>query len=181
MKNIFLLCFFLSIYFYSFAQKSKDGIMLNIQVIDAETNKDITNVEIHSKFALNQKMTIQTDFIGRAKIIPALTDTISFDHPKYYHLHIILDHYEDHDFSHPLRVRLTPIHENHIKNSRYNLEGMTYTPHHFESLHDEKKDLRFQVVEDQRAVEKRKLWLEKTRTPDNKTFNILDIHLRKKK
>lgn len=181
MKNTFLICCFWSLYFCTFAQKNREPNMLNIQVIDAETNKDIANVEIHSKFVLNQKTNTQTDFIGRAKIIPALTDTISFDHPKYYHLHLVLDHYEDHDFSHPLRIKLTPIHENHIKNSRYSLEGMSYTPHHFEALHDEHKDLKFQIIEDQRAIEKRKIWLEKSRTNDNKAFNILDIHLRTKK
>ncbi len=181
MKNLFLFCVFFAFNLCILAQKNKENLMLNIQVVDAETNKDIASVEIHSKFTLNQQKNIVTDFLGRATIIPALSDTISFDNPKYYHLHIILDHYEPHDFSHPLRVKLTPIHEDHVKNSRYNLEGMKYTPHHFEALTDSKSDLKFQIVEDQRAIEKRKLWLEKNRTLDNKTFNILDIHLRTKK
>ncbi|TAE76090.1 MAG: hypothetical protein EAZ85_00685 [Bacteroidetes bacterium] len=181
MKNLFLFCTLFIFSLSILAQKTKKDLMLNIQVVDAETNKDIAEVQIHSKFVLNQQKDIQTDFLGRASIVPALSDTISFDHPKYYHLHIILDHYEEHDFSHPLRVKLTPVHENHVKNSRYDMQGMTYTPHHFEAIHDSKNDLKFQIVEDERAIERRKIWLEKKRTPDTKTFNILDIHLRTKR
>jgi hypothetical protein len=159
----------------------KQNPQLNIQVIDIETNKHISNVEVHSKFVFNQQKDIRTDFLGRAVLVPALKDTISFDHLGYYHLHIILDHFEPHDFQHPLKVYLTPIHHEHIKNSRYNFNGTNETLQHFEKQKDEHNDLKIKIIEDARAIEKRKSWIQKSYGNNPKEFKILDIYLRKPK
>ena len=153
---------------------------LNIQVLDAETGDAIKNVKIYSRFVLNKKKKISTDFLGRADLIPIMGDTITFDHADYYHLHIVLHDHAPHDFAHPLRVSLTKLHPSHDKSHRNDFKGTENTIHHFEPQQAHHNPLKIGVIEDQRAGEHRKSWLEKTRT-DSKGFNLIDIHLRTKK
>lgn len=153
---------------------------LNVLVFDAQTNAVIKKVKVSSRFVLNQGKRISTDFLGRASLIPIVGDTITFDHSDYYHLHIVLHDHAPHDFEHPLKIYLTPLHPSHEKASKTSFDNTSYTPHHFEPQQAHHQPLKIGVIEDSRAGEHRKSWVATPRS-DNKNFQILDIHLRTKK
>lgn len=162
---------------HSFAQ---DHASLNLQVFDAETNKNIKDVKIVSRYPLNAGKKNSTDFLGRTTLIPIVGDTITFDHPDYYHLHIVLHDHAPHDFAHPLKVYLTALHPSHEKQNKPDFVNSSYTAHHFEPQQAHHEPLKIGVIEDERALAHRKSWLEKPRG-NPKELKIIDIHLRKKK
>jgi|GEM_PF-3194317 len=153
---------------------------LNLLLIDAQTQESIKNVKVHSRFILNKAKKIKTDFLGRATVTPITGDTISFDHPDYYHLHVVLHDHAPHDFVHPLKIYLTELHPTHKKESRSNFEQTTFTTHRFEPQQAHHAPLKIGVIEDLRAVEHRKNWIEQPRG-NSRDFNLIDIHLRTKK
>lgn len=159
---------------------AQDHATLNIQIFDAETLKNIKDVKILSCYALNKGKKISTDFLGRATLIPIVGDTITLDHSAYYHLHLVLHDHAPHDFAHPLKVYLTALHPAHEKQKTPNFQGVNYTPHHFEPQQAHHEPLKIGVIEDERAKEHRKTWLEKSRG-NTRELKLIDIHLRQKK
>ncbi len=153
---------------------------LNIQVFDAQTQESVKNVKVYSRFLLNKDKKIHTDFLGRTNLIPIVGDTITFDHPDYYHLHIILHDHNAHDFGHPFKVYLTGLNPKHEKSHKQDFTNTEITLHHFEPLQAHHTPLKIGVIEDERASQHRKSWIEKTRN-NNKDFNLIDVHLRTKK
>jgi hypothetical protein len=162
---------------YTWAQGSAT---LNIQVFDAQSMEPLKKVKISSRFVLNTNKKTSTDFLGRVALVPVLGDTISFDHPDYYHLHIVLHDHAPHDFAHPLKVFLTKLHPEHEKDKKATFQNTSYTQHHFEPQQAHHQPLKIGVIEDTRAGEHRKSWVATPRS-DKKDFNLIDIHLRTKK
>ena len=177
MQKYFAFFLFFGLPTYLLAQ---NHATLNLQVFDAQTNKNIKNVKVISRYPLNVGKKNSTDFLGRTTLIPIVGDTITFDHPEYYHLHIVLHDHAPHDFAHPLKVYLTALHESHEKQNKPDFANSSYTSHHFEPQQAHHEPLKIGVIEDERALAHRKSWLEKTRG-NPQDFKILDIHLRKKK
>ena len=180
MKTIKIISICLLLLFPILGMAQEIKATLNVQVFDAESQQIIKMVKVLSQFPLNKTKNIRTDFLGRAALIPITNDTITFDHPNYYHLHLVLHDHAPHDFTHPLKIYLTKLHPEHTKPKQHNFEESAYSSHHFEPTEPHHTPLKIGVIEDSRASEHRKSWLEKSRT-NNKDFNLIDIHLRTKK
>ncbi len=154
---------------------------INFQVMDAETHKDIKDVQIIPRHSLYKNKVFKTDFLGKCAFIIALNDTISFDHEGFYPVHVIFTKYEAHDEKHPFVVYMTPTHST-LPRTEINNFG-TLEDFEYNILHpkNKKNALQVRVLEDVNAIEKRKLWGEKTRTKYDNSFNIVDVKLKKKK
>ncbi len=154
---------------------------INFQVMDAETHKDIKDTEVTPRHSLYKNKSFKTDFLGKCNFAIALNDTISFDHEGYYPVHIIFTKYEAHDEKHPFVVLMTPVHHTLPRTQIQNFG--TLEDFEYNILHPKKKTnaLQVRVLEDNNAIESRKLWAEKTRAKYENGFNIVDVKLKRKK
>lgn len=174
--------FLITILSVGFAQKESKA---TFQVFDAETHLALPKITVHSLTHLNKDDAITTDANGSITLHVVEQDTLSFIGGLYYPVHIVVHKEDNFDWTHPVKVYLTPlIHHSHkdevhaTKPAHGQMKSIDYhfTHHTFES-----KQLKIQVFEHQHAASKRAKWLQNTRDKYNKGFNIIDIKFARKK
>lgn len=172
-----LTIFFLIIAFVPvFAQTESKA---TFQVLDAETHLPLAQINVHSITHLNKDDSLATDANGNITLHVVEQDTLSFVGALYYPVHIVIHKEDNFDWTHPIKVYLTPlIHHSHQANIHATTPShkkMTSSHYDFSHTKFEGKTLKIQVFEHQHAANKRAKWLQHTRDKYNKGFNIIDI------
>lgn len=162
----------------TFAQTESKAIF---QVFDAETHLPLSQINVHSLTHLNKDDALATDSKGKITLHVVEQDTLSFVGALYYPVHIVIHKEDNFDWTHPIKVYLTPlIHHSHQANihaTKPSHAKMTSFHYDFSHAKFEDKKLKIQVFEHQHAANKRAKWLKHTRDKYNKGFNIIDIKL----
>jgi len=122
-----------------------------------------------------------TDIAGQTKLHIVEDDTITFDKNLYYHVLIIVDTHSNYDFTHPIKVHLTPM--SHANHENEMLDLSNYSSFKYKFVHEDSKNNQFKirVLEHDYAQDKRDNWLEHTRNQYGKDFNVIDIKIPEKK
>lgn len=172
--------------FTSFAQHklSKESKAV-FEVVDAETHQTLANIRVHSLTHMNKDDATTTDANGKITLHVIEQDTLSFIGALYYPVHIVIHKEDNFDWTHPIKVFLTPLihhsHQQEIHGFDPTHSAMKSTDFHFTHHEYDNKILKIQVLEHQGAAGKRAKWLQTTRDKYNKGFNIVDIRFAKRK
>lgn len=172
MKRIYF--FSLNFLLFAFTLQAQ---VATLHVVDSETHAYIPGVVIHSRLEKNLDNHLKTDLQGNVPVHIAEDDTISLECKGYYPIHIVVTHFQDYDFSHPMRIYMTPLMHHSHHTEIEDLTDLQSFEYHF--VHDdfENKQFKIQVLEHNNATNKRNQWLQTTRDSHEKGFNIVDIKL----
>ncbi|EAY27476.1 hypothetical protein [Microscilla marina] len=160
----------------TFAQTESKAVF---QVFDAETHLPLSQVNVHSLTHLNKDDSLATDANGSITLHVIEQDTLSFVGALYYPVHIVVHKEDNFDWTHPIKVYLTPlIHHSHqttIHATDPSHAKMSSVHYDFTHTKFEDKKLKIQVFEHEHAANKRAKWLQHTHDKYNKGFSIIDI------